>query len=731
MTPHTASPRPAPRPARAAAAALAVALARPPHSALAQPATPRAAPPPPYAAGRDSAQRFAGRPNAPSRVSPRAGDTAGYWQQRADYQIIARLDERRETLVATGRLTYVNASPDTLRELFVHQHLNAFRPGSRWAADDAREGRVRFQTLGDPGHGYERFTSDPRVAGAPVRAEYPGAPDSTVAHLTLPRPLAPGDSAVLEFAWEARPSTILRRQGRRGRSYDFAQWYPKVAVYDRGGWQPHALVPSGELYGEFGTFDVTLILADDQVVGATGVPVEGDPGWARVSRSGPVNTGAAAYGPVTPGPRLKLQAGERAVRFLARGVHHFGWSTSPDYRYEGGAYARPAPPAPGSDRGARARGGRFPVWDTVRVHALYRPGDEGTFGGGRAVARTVAALAWLEQVYGPYGYPQMTTLHRLERGGTEFPMLQMDGGPSQELILHEGGHVYSYGLLANNEWQSGWMDEGLTSYQSAWALGTERAPLALYGGRPGAPYAGVGGAPSAARVDSVRRALDAGQAGGDSLALAGRAQPIGLRGDLFTNFTTYNTAVYSGGQSMYEALRDVLGEPGFLAFLRDYYARWAFRHVDEAAMRASAERAAPADRPWARDLGWFFDQWVHAVGTVDYALRGVAWARAAGGGFVTRGRLVRTGAYRHPMPVGVRTAAGWTVVRADPLRDSVTLAIATAGEPLEVRLDPFGQTQALAARFYVVPRARRDLAAPSTGRAGAAPADAGPLSTGR
>ena len=82
----------------------------------------------------------------------------------------------------------------------------------------------------------------------------------------------------------ARLSTTLRRQGRRGRSFDFAQWYPKVAVYDRGGWQPHALVPSGEFYGEFGTFDVTMVLPDDQVIGSTGVPVDGDPGWARASR---------------------------------------------------------------------------------------------------------------------------------------------------------------------------------------------------------------------------------------------------------------------------------------------------------------------------------------------------------------------------------------------------------------------------------------------------------------
>src|SRR5688572_4428061 len=95
--------------------------------------------------------------------SPPGGDTTGYWQQRADYRIIARLDDTRGVLTAAGTLTYVNASPDSLRELRVHQYLNAFRPGSRWSATDAREGRVRFQHLAAEDQAYERFTTAPRV----------------------------------------------------------------------------------------------------------------------------------------------------------------------------------------------------------------------------------------------------------------------------------------------------------------------------------------------------------------------------------------------------------------------------------------------------------------------------------------------------------------------------------------------------------------------------------------
>src|ERR687893_1110064 len=110
-------------------------------------------------------------------TSPPSGDTVGYWQQRVSYRIVATLDEGGQRLRARGELTYVNNSPDTLREMYVHPYLNAFRPASAWSRADAREGRVRFQNLRDPDYGYERFTAPPTVNGTLVRVEYPGAPD--------------------------------------------------------------------------------------------------------------------------------------------------------------------------------------------------------------------------------------------------------------------------------------------------------------------------------------------------------------------------------------------------------------------------------------------------------------------------------------------------------------------------------------------------------------------------
>src|SRR5258705_9334882 len=254
-----------------------------------------------------------------------------YWQQRVVYEILASVDEPSGVLSGNVCITYVNQSPDTLRDFYVHQYLNAFRPGSRWAAVDSAEGRVRFQHMKEPDYAFERITQ-----GSLGQPDYPYAPDSTIAHWRLPRALAPGDSTQVTISWQARPSTLPRRQGRQGRRFDFAQWYPKVVVYDKYGWEDHALYPAGEFYGEVASYDVSLDLAADQVVGATGVPVEGDPGWQKAAvgavASGGIDYQRDYYGRSGGQNRCSVKpAGRKCGRSFVDSVHHFAFSLNPDY----------------------------------------------------------------------------------------------------------------------------------------------------------------------------------------------------------------------------------------------------------------------------------------------------------------------------------------------------------------------------------------------------------------
>jgi len=214
-------------------------------------------------------------------------------------------------------------------------------------------------------------------------------------------------------------------------------------VYDRYGWEEHPLYPAGEFYGEFASFVVDLDVPADQVIGATGVPVCGDPGWERANQNEnqPVEYQRDYYGPRTPPPACDGAApGRKRLRWYAEDVHHFALSLNPAYRYEGGHFGN------------------------VAVHVLYQPGDELTWGGGVAVQRTETALTWLDQLYGAFAWPQITNVHRIEGGGTEFPMMIMNGSADQGLIVHELGHNYTMGILANNEWREGWLDEGFTSF---------------------------------------------------------------------------------------------------------------------------------------------------------------------------------------------------------------------------------------------------------------------------
>ncbi len=563
-------------------------------------------------------------------------DTSGYWQQQVAYRISASLDETAGVLAGHVRINYANHSPDTLRDFYVHQYLNAFRPGSRWSAADSSEGRDRFQHLQDPDYAFERITVA-SVQGTRVQPDYPFAPDSTVAHWTLPRPLAPGDSLVAEVDWQARPSTLPRRQGRQGRRFDFAQWYPKVVVYDRFGWEAHPLYPAGEFYGEFATYDVTLDLPADQVIGATGVPIEGDPGWehAKADPALRIDYQRDWYGsratPSSPTPGLGCRdaAGRKCVRFYAEHVHHFAFSLNPQYVYEEGRYG------------------------TVVVRVLYQPQDRQTWGSGIAVGRTVTALAWLDSLYGRFAWPQLTNVHRIEGGGTEFPMMVMDGGAGLGLILHEVGHNYTMGMLANNEWREGFLDEGFTSFQTGWFFETH------------------GAGPAYSSIESYILDLD----------LDRWSEPVSMVSERFRDFPTYNAMIYTKAQLFYEELRYVVGDDVMRRILRTYYARWKLKHVNESAFRDVCEEVS------GRDLGWLFGQWLHGTPLIDYRLKQVQRRRQPDGTWRTTVTIERLG--DGWMPVEIGTLRGDTIyARATGQPEVERVEFPSARRPGRLMLDP-------------------------------------------
>ncbi|MEZ4414789.1 MAG: M1 family metallopeptidase [Gemmatimonadota bacterium] len=560
--------------------------------------------------------------------APLAGQDA-YWQQDVRYTIEATLDEGSGVLSGAAEVEYTNRSPQTLNELYFHQYLNAFRPGSRWAQVEQRA-EYDFQHLQDPDYGFERVRSL-TVGGRPVPPEYPGAPDSVVMRVPLATPLAPGQSVVVRIEWDGRLSTLCRRQCRKGRHYDFAQWYPRIATYDRGGWQAHTLFPQGEFYGEFADYDVTLEVAADQVLGGTGVVVEGDPGWrpAAGSPSSEAPFQRDAYGEATPTRLGHLAAtptsDRKQVRFRAERVHHFAWTANPEYRYEAGR------------------------WGDIAIHVLYQPGDEADWGAGVAVERTARALSFLNEVFGPYPWPQLTNVHRLEGGGTEFPMMIMDGDAGQGLILHESAHQYAHGVLANNEWREGWMDEGMASFITSW-----------YAERRG----------GADRGAVWNRLVDQVGALPLSHAIDGRSED-------FPDFRTYSLLTYTKPSAVLYMLREELGEDVFLRGLRAYFARSALQHVTQADLRSAMEWVS------GRELAWFFDQWINSAATLDYAIANAS-SESSAGGWRTTVQITRSGNAWMPLTVQV----GGRQFQVSGREAAQTLTVETEERPMRIELDP-------------------------------------------
>jgi hypothetical protein len=346
------------------------------------------------------------------------------------YLLRAALNDNDGRVIGAAEIRYRHLGPDTLRSLTLHLEYNGFRPGARgWPA----------QQVADSGStGFEHIFNL-RVDGAPATLEWPGTPDSSAALLRLIRPLAPGDSLVITLEWNARPPALKWRLDRRGRRLELVGWYPEVMDQTSG-----TTVP----FPAYATFLLQLDLAADQVIGGTGVPLCGDPGWA----------GAAA----SPSTRLTLQRdwyrtpqdpraaaatcdgagrGMKRMKWYAEGVTQVAFVLSPTFRYEEGDF------------------------DALTVHTLYERGGEQVWGAGLATRRAETAAAWILDLGGHNPWPHLTVAQGLDRTGHALPMVLLSEVPSQAALLELLGLMNTQQVMAGG---APVFTVGTAAYQAAW-----------------------------------------------------------------------------------------------------------------------------------------------------------------------------------------------------------------------------------------------------------------------
>lgn len=339
----------------------------------------------------------------------------------ASYHMDVRLDPVAKTIAGTERITYTNPSPDTLGEIWLRLYLRAFRDANTtWMRE---YGRWSAATL--PLDHFGDITVQRLVLADGTDLLASATLTDTLLRVPLPLPLLPGQSLDLDVTWTSKLPRVFARTGYGGRADSFfmiGQWYPKMAVYDRGRWDTEPWHANAEFFNDFGAYDVRVTVPQSYIVAGAGVPV-----------GETTNTD-----------------GTRMLRFFADDITDFAFAASPDFQ----------------TRLVKAGG--------VDIVLYYLPEHAAAAGAYLGVA--AEALQLFGSWYGAYPHPRLTIVDvpddATAAGGMEYPTLvTSEVGRSGNtfswlayITAHEIGHQWWPMQTATNEAAEPWLDEGLTEY---------------------------------------------------------------------------------------------------------------------------------------------------------------------------------------------------------------------------------------------------------------------------
>jgi hypothetical protein len=473
------------------------------------------------------------------------------WQQEAHYTMDVKFTPVTELLEGTQSLRYTNHSPDTLHRVFFHLYWNAFQPESMMD--------VRSRSLPDP---------DPRVRDRIlhlreseqgsmeiIRMTLNGAScelkeEGTILEVNIPEPIPPHTEVNFDLRFIAQVPLQIRRSGRyndEGIDYSMAQWYPKICAYDSDGWHPNPYV-GREFYGTFGSFDVTLNVPTEYTVAATGL------------LQNPEET--APHHGYDKGPEYKRKESTETTtwHFVADKVHDFVWAADPDYEHD--IY--------------RADCG-------VDVHYFYQPDTAYADKWKRLPQVMNRVFTYANEHFGEYPYSKYSFIQGGD-GGMEYPMATLITGDRSfnslvGVSIHELMHSWYQGVIATDEGQYAWMDEGMTTYASGEIMNYLRRE-GLISGDP--------------RDDPHFRQVK----GHNRLMQSRIAEPLSTPADHFTTNTAYGIVSYTSGAMVIHQLGYIIGEEARDRGLLKYYEDWKFKHPKPKNLIRSMERVSGVELHW-------------------------------------------------------------------------------------------------------------------------------------
>jgi hypothetical protein len=517
---------------------------------------------------------------------------SNYFQQKVDYTIEVKLNDKEHSLSAFETFAYTNNSADELDKLFIHLWPNAYKNAkTAMSKQKFRQGDFFMLWAKPTAKGYID-SLDFKVDGAQVKWEYfEGQED--IAVLALPKPLKPGQTILVSTPFYVKlPSGSISRLGHIEESYQITQWYPKPAVYDKDGWHPIPYLTQGEFYSEFGSFDVKITLPENYTVGATGnLQTQSEINRLNelAKQDGPTNDAFPASSSIM-----------KTLHYKQENVHDFGWFADKRWIVRKGEVALPASKKKVTTWAFYTHGNRK-EWDEEGIRSI----NDG--------------LYYYSLWSGDYPYDVCTAVDGTisAGGGMEYPNVTVIGnsGDASQLrtvIIHEVGHNWFYGILGSNERDNAWMDEGINSFFETRALMATRNDTSVLT----QPRIQVGplNLGKSLGLENLTYSYLTEELPYLIAARVGEDQPIQATSDDYTNLN-YGGIVYKKTALAFNYLMAYLGEPEMNRCMAAYFEAWKFKHPTPEDLEDVFENTS------GKNLDWFFDELIPTTKRVDYAMR--------------------------------------------------------------------------------------------------------------
>ena len=521
-----------------------------------------------------------------------------YWQQRADYDIKATLDEKNLMLHGAETITYFNNSPDVLTYIWLqldeNEHSTAKTAGY---PDGSSLGRGMSPAMID---NLEEAKTDNGLGVNILKitdllgAKLKYTVNKTMMRVELPTALKPGQKFAFKVDWNYKITDRMTVGGRGGfeffpedgnHLFTMAQWYPRLAVYsDFQGWQHHQFTGRGEFALTFGNYKVAITVPSDHVVMATGAcqnyPAVLSP--AQLARWNKAQTSTEPVEVVTLEEAKKAEQTKATTQktwvFNAENVRDFAFGSSRKFIWDALA--------------ANVEGKKVMCMSAYgkEAYGLYRPFSS------KAVAHTIKTYSKFTI---PYPYPVAQSIEA--SNGMEYPMICFNYGRTEKdgsyteatkngmlgVIIHEVGHNFFPMIVNSDERQWSWMDEGLNTYVEYL---TEELYDNKFPSRRG---------PAFAIADYMKLPKD-------------QLEPIMTNSE---NIIQFGPNAYAKPATGLNILREtIMGRDLFDYAFKEYSRRWAFKHPTPADLFRTIEDAS------AEDLDWFWRGWFYSIDPVDIAI---------------------------------------------------------------------------------------------------------------